>query len=421
MSIVEVANELLDYLNVHEGNRRTYDAVEEILQMLKQDLTEEQLQKEVKRLGDIIAYLMEKEEKQFAISMPNENVKKRFSEGIERKIRESVERCDSIVEIKSKEQTPLIEEFEDDFRTRMNVELNGKKMEVRENWSRLVWDGYKSLNERIRLVVKEFTIGVMDELDVCMEMVRRRFSEAEAAGLKTSYMEMNQSVMSNYEVMQKELISEAENYKFPKERFENFNQTIGAKLQKTTNKEKKISGILKLLPLIIYGIKYVCDNYLFPKETFFDKLMSLLIEWTEKEMQKGSDAFLKVVEVALQFVQDGGEIVQLSTEFLLLFFFVGWLYYIYIKIIDKVRKKSFYRKQQAIVQSEIEPFLKELDIKSEIKSALKVMEVKTTERYMQKHRVLLEKLIEPVGEVAEKNTLQKIQYAYLEYSGSGGV
>lgn len=421
MSIVEVAEELQAYLNTHEVNRRTRDAVDESLQMLKQELSEEQRQREVKRLGDIISFLLEKEEENDGKLAMDLHAKRQFSDELERKLKECLDRCNSMVEVKGMEQIPLIQGFEDDFRTRMNVELNGKQMEVREKWSRLVLDGYKSLSERVRSVVKEFTASVMEEMDFFMDKVRKRFAETQVADCKTSYQEINQTVMSNYDVMQKELLVEAENYEYPIEKFENFNKKNGVKLEKATRKEQRFSFFLKIIPLIIYMIKHVCDNYLFPKETWVDKLMNLLMVWLEDAMQKGSDAFLKVLEVALQFVQEGGEVAALTAEFLTLFLFVGWLYYIYIKIVNKIRQKRFYRKQQAILQPATAQFLKELNIKDEIKNAFKEMETKVAERYIQKHRVLFEKLVEPVGQEPERNTLQKIQYDYLESIGNGGV
>lgn len=422
MNMLEIAEELQAYLSTHEGNRRTCDAIEESIQLLSRELPEEQRQSEIKRLGDMISFLLEKEEELDRKTAVDTQAKQQLSDKLKHMLEESCEECRSMAERKSMEQFALVEGFEDDFRTKMNVQLNGKLMEEQEKLLRLVRDGQKSLARSVRSVVKEFTESIMKEMEFCMEKVRKEFAETRVTDCRTSYQEIDRTVMSNYDVMQKNITAKADNYKYPAEKFEEFARNAGEQMEKIARREHRFTMFLKLLPALFYLIKYIYDNYLFPKETWFDKLVNLLAEWLEKVAQESTDdGFVKVLGMVVQFVQEYGGVVALTIEFLSLFFFVGWLYYIYVKIVANVRKKSLYRKQQAVMQPAVENFLKELDVKGEIKNILVETEEQVVESYVQKHRLLFEKLLDPIAQETEKGTLQRLQSAYLECIGNGGL
>lgn len=421
MNIIEIAEELRTYLHTHEGNRRTIDAIDEIILQLKQDLSNKQRQQEIKRLGDMISFLLEKEDIENTNQSKDALPKQQFSANLKQKLEICREECLSMTERKTLELSPLIQGFEEDFRTQMNVRLNGAQMEDRENLSRLVRGSLTDLNRNLRTVVKEFTHSAMNEMEFCMERVRKAFAETEIADCHTSYQEINNTVMCNYDTMQKNIHAIADNYEYPSEKFDSFAETAGIEMEKVSNRHRGLLTFFKFLPALLYLIKYVVDNYILPKENWFDILMNKLMEWIELSSQKDSSLLLGILEIVIQFIQDNKGAFELSAQFLILFFFIGWLYYIYIKIISKMWKRHLYHKQQAVIQPLTEQFLKELDIRGEIRNILVTLESRIAENYMQKHRVLFEKLITSTSQNVTENKLQSLQTAYLEYIGNGGL
>lgn len=424
MNIVEVAEELLAYLKANGGNHRTQDAVEESIELLQRDdLSEDEKSREIKRIGEVISFLMEKETENDSQQAEETNAKLLFADGIKRKLEDCRQECLSMAERKTLEQADLIQGFENEFRSKMNTTLNGKLMTERESFFRLVSDELKNLQASLRSVVKEFTKAVMDEVEGCMAKVRKEFVSTEIPDYHTSYQEQEGTVMANYDTMQKNLLTKAENYLYPAEKFDKFASKTGEKLEKLAGRERRLTGILKLLPLIVYIIKYIIDTYVISEESWFDKLMNIIVEWLNKKLENNSsEEILEVLRVIVTFIQENGEgAFELTMHLVLLFLLVGWLYYIYIKLVTKVRNNSLYRKQQAILAQDAECFLKELDIKGEIKNVLTDMEIQVTESYMQKHGKLFEKLV--VSSVQEKteSSIRRLQRLYLECIGNGGI
>lgn len=424
MNIVEVAEQLLTYLKVNNGNRRTQDAVEESIELLQRsDLSEEQKSHEINRIGEVISFLVEKETENDSRQSEDTNAKQLFADGIKRRLEDCRQETLSMAERKALEQTDLIQGFENEFRSKMNTTLNGKLMTERENFLRLVSDELKNLQASLRSVVKEFTKSVMDEVESCVEKIRKDFVSTEIPDYHISHQEMDVMIMTNYDTMQKNLLTKAENYLYPAEQFDKFASETGEKMEKLAGREKRVTGIWKLLPLIIYIIKYIIDTYVLSEESLFDKLMNIIVEWLNKKLENNTaEDILEVLRVIVTFIQENGEgAFELTMHLVLLFLFAGWLYYIYIKIVTKVRSNSLYRKQQAIMTQDVECFLKELDIQCEIKSVLKDMEMQVTESYMQKHSKLFEKLV--VSSVSEEteNSIGRLQRLYLECIGNGGI
>lgn len=422
MNIVEIVRELLEYLRGHDGNRRTCDAMEECLELLQSDLTKEQREREIRRVGDTITFLLEQEDGTAVQETGAGPDSRKFSDDVRRKLEECRQECLAMAERKCAEQTALIEQYENEFLTEMNVALNGDRMKERENFSELVNRSRLRLSANIRSVLKEFTENVMYEYDFCMERVRKAFVETKIAAYRTSNREMNDTVLANYDSMQRNLLAEDQSYKYPEEPFREFTDRVGVRMEKIAAKANRLTLVLKLLPLILYVAKHVIDNYIVQKETWVDKLMNFLLTWMQDAVQKGSknwDRVLNLAQVLLQFAADHGEAFAITVEFLTLFFFVGWLYYIYIKIIGKSRQKSLYRKQQAVVRPEAEKFLRNLNIRGEIQRILTDKEKFIAERYMQKHALLFEKLgtgeTEKTGSGSAGSELRKLQHAYMEY------
>lgn len=409
MNIVEIVQELLDYLHTHNGNRRTCDAMEECLELLKTDLTEEQKKREVKRVGDTISFLLEQEE-EMAVGDP---AKTRFSDNIRKRLKNCHQACVAMAESKSLEQQPLVQGFESDFLTEMNVQLNGKQMQEREGLSELVNRSRIRLSDSIRSVAKEFAENIMDEFEFCMDKVRKAFAETTIEEYRTSYREMNETVLVNYDIMQRSIAAENTAYEYPAAPFNDFVDDIGVKMEKVAKKEHGITVFLKLLPLIIYGVKYVVDNYIIQKETWMDKLINFLISQMRESVQE--DKWVQVLEIILQFAADHQKAFEITSSFLLTFLFFGWLYYIYVKIVGNVRKKSLYRKQQAVMRPAVEKFLREFGMKEEIRNALVEKVQLVEEQYMQKHRLLFEKIMRDSPKEESENILQRLQGAYEEY------
>ncbi|MCM1100562.1 MAG: hypothetical protein NC079_11645 [Clostridium sp.] len=422
MDIVEIVRNLLEFLRVHDGNRRTCDAMEECLGLLQSDLTKEQREREIRRVGDTITFLLEQADGTASQETGANSDRQKFSDDVRRKLEECRQECLAMAERKCAEQTALIEQYENEFLTEMNVALNGDRMKERENFSELVNRSRLRLSANIRSVLKEFTENVMYEYDFCMERVRKAFVETKIAAYHVSNREMNDTVLANYDSMQRNLLAEDQSYKYPEEPFREFTDRVGVRMEKIAARANRLTLALKLLPLLLYVAKHVIDNYIIQKETWVDKLMNFLLTWMQDAVQKGSENrewLLNLAQVLLQFAADHGEAFAITVEFLTLFFFVGWLYFIYIKIIGKRRQKSLYRKQQAVVRPEAEKFLRNLNIRGEIQRILTDKEKFIAERYMQKHALLFEKLGtgEPgkTGGGSAGSELRKLQHAYMEY------
>ena len=89
MNMLEIAEELQAYLSTHEGNRRTCDAIEESIQLLSRELPEEQRQSEIKRLGDMISFLLEKEEELDRKTAVDTQAKQQLSDKLKHMLEES--------------------------------------------------------------------------------------------------------------------------------------------------------------------------------------------------------------------------------------------------------------------------------------------------------------------------------------------
>lgn len=423
MDIVEIVQELLEYLYAHNGNRRTCDAMEEALELLKQDLPEEQRKREIKRVGDTISYLFEQMQQQEEVSLQGKQERKRFIEEVQRRLKTCCEECSAMAERKSMEQTPLVQEFENEFLTEMNAKLNGKNMTERENFSQLVYHYRMNLESRIRSVIREFTKSTLEEFDYCMEKIRMTFSKTQIGEYRTDYQKMEKSILMNYDSMQNNILAESDAYEYPSEPFSQFTDEIGTKMEKMANKERRITLLIELIPLIFLAAKYIFDNYIFPKETLVDQIVAILVSWLEKHVDQDFSVLFNVVQILLQFAQEHEEAFALTTEFLLIFFFFGWLYYIYLKIVRHIRQSSLYKKQQAMMRPAAEHFLRELNIREEIRKTLTEKVQSIAERYMQQHRCLFEKFMDEDLKDISENPLKKIMDAYEEYirRGFGGL
>ncbi len=413
MNIIDITQELLDYLHSHNGNRRTCDAMEECLELLQSDLTEEQREREIKRVGETLTFLANQEQQRQEELASEEQKKKRFIEKNRGMVEECWRECRSMAQRKSMEQSHLVQGYENEFLTEMNVELNGSDMQGREKLMQLTERSRLRLSDSIRPIAKEFVGNVMEEFDECMEKVRKAFAETKIREFHQSHREMYESVMENYDSIQRQIQAEVETYVYPDEPFREFAEKTGSKMEAVGTRKNFGFFILKILPLIIIFVKYVAEHYIFPKETWMDKLVGILERWMENSSLTGT-SMLRIVEVVLQFAQEHEETFTFSAEFILFFLFFGWLYYIYLKLVSNMKQKSLYRKQQAIMASAAKSFLQELKIGEEINRMLAGYERKIEEYYMQKHRSLFEKLVYSENGTDSENVLQKLQDAYSE-------
>lgn len=420
MNIVEIAEELQEYLKNHNGNRRNLEALEESVEQLKQDLPKERREQEIRRLGEMLSFHLEKEEEESAGRAVDLEEKRRFTDKIHAALAQCREECVSLANRKAMEQTPLVKQLEEGFLVEMNAGLNGGKMQERESFSRLVRDCRNNMSARIRPVISDFSKALINEYDFCMEAVRKKFAETNISDYKVSYQEMNGSVLVNYDTMKKDILAVCENYEYPAEPFDRFSRDMGEKAQKLATKERRITVLLKLLPVLLFAVKYLWDNYLFPKETWMDKLMAVLLEWLEKAAGTGSEFLLQIAEVVLQFAKDNTEAFTFTSELLLLILFAGWIYFIYIKIVGLVRKKSLCRKLQMAVAPEAEAFLHKLDLQGELQRVFLETEKRVAESNLKKHRLLFEKLTQEEAGESQESELRKLHKEYLRYAAKGG-
>ena len=415
MNIVEIIQKLLEYLKENNGSRRTCDAMEESMELLKQDLPEEKRNAEIKRVGDTISFLLEQEKQKVGALRAERQEKQRFSVKIKRLLEECRKECLAMAERKSFDQLPLRQRYEGEFLTEMSAQMNGEKMNHREKFSELVRREYLRLSDSLRPVIKEFTESVMDEYEFCMEKVRDAFSRTKIEVYHTSLREMNETILLNYDTMQKKILSETDAYEYPAEQFDRFAEETSVKLERVAKRAHIFTVFLKLLPVLIYLVKYIVDHYIIQRTTWMDRIMDVLISWMEKAIQNDVKGVISALEMILQFAADHAEGFTFTAETLLLFIFAGWLYYIYVKIISHVRKKSLYTKQQAIIRPEAEKFLRELSIKDEIFRTLAEIERKIAEQYMQKHRSLFEKIMQNNPQEEYESELYSLQAAFFDY------
>lgn len=420
MNIVNIVEDLQEYLKTHNGSPRSLDALEESAELLKQDLTWERRGQEIKRVGEILDFQLEKEAEAGAANMKEQEERRQFAEKIRTKLMACREECISMAKRKAAEQSPLITQLEEAFMVDMNAGLNGGKMADRENFSRLVRDCRSNISARVRPVISGFAAAVIEELEFCMETIRKNFVQTQIKEYKTNYQEINSQIMINYDTMKKKIIADCDNYEYPPEQFEQFSKDTGEKLEKLSVKERRVTGLIKLFPLILYALKYVCDNYLFPKETWMDKLMSFFISLLEKMSGDETGILVGLAEAVLQFVQENAEVFAITFELLTVIIFIGWLYYIYIKIVENIRKKSLCRKQQAVMARASENFIQKLDIRSEIEKVLTETEHRVTESYLKKHQPLLARLRQEEAEEPD-NFLTNLKKEYRKYMENGGL
>lgn len=440
MSILRIAEELLQYLKEKGEKQRTCDAVEESIKMLRQDLSKEERNIQIKRIGDTLTYLSQKEKEQNKESDADNKKKQMFLDRLHSRLDACREQCNLMVEKKVAEQDIFAEGFESDLRVRMNAGLNSKKLEDKEDLRQLILGSHKELERNIQTEISDFTKNVNEEIGYCMENIRKDFGETKVAEYYTSYTEMDNTIMVNYDTMQRSIMMQAENYRYPREVFQQFTEKATEKLHKVALKGHLLLNLLRLLPIFLYIIKYIFDHYIIPPEqTPTDKLLAFLSNLPDlisdllglignpdpkviEMIQRVGDKIVELVDVITSFIDTLGAVakplVEISFEFILLGLFIGGLYFIYCIVVKVIWKKFYIMKQQKVILPITEEFFNEVNIKENVKLRLVEIWNFAWETYLQKHKILFDKISKKVVLEADDN-LQRLCWEYQNYIESG--
>lgn len=440
MGILRIAQDLLQYLKEKGEKQRTCDAVEESIKMLRQDLPKEERKIQIKRIGDTLTYLSQKEKEQNKESDAENKKKKMFLDRLHSQLDACQEQCNLMVEKKIAEQNITVEGFESDFRVRMNAELNSKKLENREALRQLILGSQKELERNIQKEISDFTKNVNEEIGYCMENIRKDFGETQVAEYYTSYVEMDNTIMVNYDTMQRSIMMQAENYQYPREVFQQFIEKATTKLHKVALKGHLFLNLFRLLPIFLYIIKYIFDHYIIPPEqTPTDKLLAFLSNLPQlisdlvclignpdpkvvEMIQRVGDKIVELIDVVTSFIDTLGAVakplVEISFEFILLGLFIGWLYLLYCIVVKVIWKKFYTMEQQKVILPMTEDFFSEVNIKENVKLRLEEIRKIAWETHLKKHKILFDKISEKVVSKDDAD-LQRIYQEYQNYIESG--
>lgn len=396
-----------DYGQEQNWNKHEIDLLEETEELMMSGLTQEQKQKEFGRVGSLLEQKMGQE------SRPAVSAERTDREAFVKKLQSRLAQCqDKVYRLgrqRAMEAGPEIDLLKGELRGVCDAKANYQEMKHRQNFRKIFMSKVENFNIRLRTMAGTFVQEIMAEYDRCFGQIKRQLTEAELPEFKISEKEWYQSGGKNIDMLQSEAKASADYLKLDQAPFETFAQECGVKVEHAARGHKRMTDLIRLLPIIIYIGKYILDTYILQSESMTEKILNALLEWIAANGEKSMDEIIKVLEFVLPLLKEGSEAVAFGVDLIFTLIFFGWLYFIYLVIVNRIRKNSLVTRLQACMEEQINGFLGGINLEDMVQSSFESLEERIKNLYQEHYAFLNQRL-----------ALAAVEREMEEASGIGG-
>lgn len=222
----------------------------------------------------------------------------------------------------------------------------------------------------------------------------------------------------NLDLLHSRIQAETDSVRVKEAPFENFAIQCGTALEKTVKKQERFTMILYLIPLVFYIIKYLLDTYVIQKEGIRERMVDMLLDRMVQNGEDTTEGILGVMQKVLPLLEDKGA-AGLGLNLILAMLFFGWLYFLYVIIVRRIRREALIRSLGGCARQQLQEFAAKTPWKTVTADSLRGLSQKIQNLYREHYEFVNQKLVlEPMEEETEESV--RVSKLLREYESWGG-
>lgn len=398
-----------------QWNKYEINMLEEIEEILGYDISEEQKRLELKRVEKILlSHQNQGQQENGNIRAYRE--KQSFLQNLQKLLSDCKSRCDSVLERQIAAMEPEYEVIQEELQEACNAQVNWKMMKSSQNFRRLILSKTENFNNRLRTATVPFVQELTGEYDRCFGAVKGQMVNTRIEEFSVTEKTWYEKAGNNLDLLHSQIQAEADSVRLEEAPFENFATQCGTALERTVKKQERFTMILYLIPLALYFIKYILDTYVIQKEGIKERMANMLLERMVQNGEDTTEGILGAMKTVVPLLEDKGA-AGLGLNLVLAALLFGWLYFLYVVIVRRVRRGALIRSLGGCAQQQMQEFAEKKPWKTATADSLMGLSQRIQDLYWRHYEFVNQKLVlEPLEESESFGTSMLLR----EYESLGG-